>query len=83
MYKLAQKGLNSRQADVLSYLFIKSNSKIQVAIYAQKHDIVRQTATKDLMELEKKGILLKFKSGKYNVYKLFDKAKFQNDFLND
>jgi Fic family protein len=83
MHKLTQKGFSSRQADVLSYLFIKSKSEIQVASYAQKHGIVRQTATKDLTELEKKGILLKFKNGKYNVYKLLDRNKFQNDFLND
>ena len=70
MYELIKKGLNKRQSDLLGYLFIKPKSNITVPIYSKKHDIVRQTATRDLAELEDKGILIKYKDGKTLVYQL-------------
>ena len=70
MYELIEKGLNKRQSDLLGYLFIKPDANITVPVYSKKHDIVRQTASRDLLELEDKGILIKHKDGKTLVYKL-------------
>jgi Fic family protein len=41
-----------------------------IAAYATRHDIVRQTASRDLTELEEKGILIKRKDGKTVKYQL-------------
>lgn len=77
-YELTQKGFNKRQADLLGYLFIKPKAKITVPIYSKKHDIVRQTATRDLADLEKKEIIIKSKDGKTMIYELIDIEKIGN-----
>ena len=77
-YELTQNGFNKRQADLLGYLFIKPKAKITVPIYSKKHDIVRQTATRDLADLEKKGIIIKSKDGKTMIYELIDIEKIGN-----
>ena len=78
IYELTQKGFNKRQADLLGYLFIKPKAKITVPIYSKKHHIVRQTATRDLADLEEKGIIFKSKNGKTMIYELIDIEKIGN-----
>lgn len=78
MYELTEKGFNKRQSDLLGYLYIKPKAKITIPIYSKKHDIVRQTASKDLTELEEKDILFKYKDGKTIVYELTDKNVIDN-----
>ena len=80
-YELTLKGFNKRQADLLGYLFVKPNAEITVPIYSKKHDIVRQTATRDLIDLEEKGLISKSKSGKTMVYELMSIEKI-GDYLN-
>ncbi|MEW7281202.1 Fic family protein [Aquimarina sp. 2201CG1-2-11] len=75
IYELTQKGFNKRQADLLGYLFIKPKAKITVPIYSKRHKIVRQTASRDLADLEEKGIIFKSKDGKTMVYELIDIEK--------
>ncbi|MBE7645085.1 cell filamentation protein Fic [Tenacibaculum finnmarkense genomovar ulcerans] len=72
MYELIHKGFNKRQADLLSYLVLKPKLNITISIYSKKHNIVRQTATRDLIDLENKGILSKFKDGKSMIYQLIN-----------
>ena len=64
------KGFNKRQSNLLGYLFIKPNSTITIPEYSKKHNIVRQTASRDLTQLEKKGVLTKHKDGKNLIYQL-------------
>ncbi|WP_412983934.1 Fic family protein [Pontimicrobium sp. IMCC45349] len=78
IYELTQKGFNKRQADLLGYLFIKPKAKITVPIYSKRHEIVRQTASRDLTDLEEKGIIFKSKDGKTMVYELIDIEKIGN-----
>lgn len=70
IYELSQKGFNKRQADLLAYLFIKPKAKITVPIYSKRHEIVRQTASRDLIDLEEKELIYKTKDGKTMVYQL-------------
>ena len=78
MYELTKNGFNKRQADLLGYLFVKPTSDISITAYSKKHDVVRQTASKDLADLEERGILYKFKEGKSTIYKLVNKKVIQN-----
>lgn len=78
MYELTQKGFNKRQSDLLGYLVIKPKAKMTVPIYSKRHDIVRQTATRDLSDLEEKGIIMKSKDGKTMVYELIDIKNISN-----
>jgi Fic family protein len=60
-------GLNKRQADLLGYLYLKEDNKITLKSHSEKHKIVRQTASKDLNELIKLGLLKEDRSAKpYN-----------------
>lgn len=70
MYEMMDKGFNKRQSNLLGYLFIKPNSTITIPEYSKKNDIVRQTASRDLTQLEKKGVLTKHKDGKNLIYQL-------------
>jgi Fic family protein len=70
MYALVDQGLNSRQSELLAYLYLKPTASMTIAAYATRHDIVRQTASRDLTELEEKGILIKKKDGKTVKYQL-------------
>ena len=70
MYDLIEKGFNKRQSDLMGYLYIKPKAFIGIPSYAERNDIVRQTARKDLAELEKSGILSSFKDGKSLVFHL-------------
>ncbi|MDR1876481.1 MAG: Fic family protein [Flavobacteriaceae bacterium] len=71
-YKLIQKGLNKRQADLLSYFYRKPKNFITVKDYSEKNKIVRQTASKDIRELIKIGLLYESKSIKPARFNLSD-----------
>lgn len=75
IYELTQKGFNKRQSDLLGYLYIKPEAKITIPIYSKKHDVVRQTASRDLNYLEEKGIIHKSKDGKNMIYQLVNVEK--------
>lgn len=79
-YELLEKGLNKRQADLVGYLFLKEKNMITLTSYSKRHDIVRQTASKDLSELIKLGFIVEDKSTK--PYKFTLKSKKQiEDFI--
>lgn len=78
MYELSKKDYNKRQADLLGYLFVKPKANISINDYAKKHDVVRQTASRDLQDLEKRGFLLKIKDGKNTLYKLINREAVTN-----
>lgn len=69
-YKLLSKGLNRRQADLIGYLYLRKDKQISLNSYAEKHEIVRQTASKDLNELIKLGLIIQDKSTKPYKYSL-------------
>ena len=69
-YELLSKGLNKRQADLMGYLYLKERNNITLNSYALKHEIVRQTASKDLSELIKIGLLKESKQSKPYTYKI-------------
>lgn len=69
-YELLNKGLNKRQADLLGYLYLKIKNTITLNAYAKKHEIVRQTASKDLNELIKMGLVIENKSSKPYTYNI-------------
>ncbi len=68
-------GLSKRQAEILALLYVQPDSEITINAYAEKYRIVRQTASKDLTELQQKGLLRKYKDGKNFVFSLVDKNK--------
>lgn len=80
-YELLNKGLNKRQSDAIGYLFLKSKNTITLNSYSSKHDIVRQTASKDLNELIKLGLISEDKSTKPYKYSLKSKDAIEH-FLN-
>ena len=69
-YQLMDMGLNKRQADLLGYLYLKENNSITLGSYSEKHEIVRQTASKDLSELLKMGLLKEEKNSKPYKYSI-------------
>ncbi|MHC5202748.1 Fic family protein [Myroides sp. LJL119] len=69
-YELLSKGLNKRQADLIGFLYLKEKNNITLSSYAEKHKVVRQTASKDLSELIKLGLLVEDKSTKPFKYTL-------------
>jgi len=69
-YRLIEKGMSKRQADLLGYLYTKENSAVSLQQYAKKHDIVRQTARKDLSELVKNDLITEEKKGKSIVFRV-------------
>jgi len=72
---LIDKGFSKRQSELLGFLLLKPNSMITITDYSKRHDIVRQTASRDLTELEDKGLLIKTKDGKSLSYQLSDIEK--------
>lgn len=77
-YDLLNQGLNKRQSDLMGYLFLKSKNTITLNSYSKKHDIVRQTASKDLNELIKLGLIEEDKSTKPYKYSLISKEAIAN-----
>lgn len=63
-YKLLSKGLNKRQADLISYLYLKTDPNVNIASYSNRHEVARLTARKDINELLKKGLIVEEKLGR-------------------
>ncbi len=63
-YKLIDKGLNKRQADLIGWLYAKPSRKTNIKGYSDRHDVVRQTARKDLNELINLGLIEEEKEGR-------------------
>jgi len=81
-YELLNKGLNKRQADLIGYLYFKNKeTKITLNSYAEKHEIVRQTASKDLNELIKLNLIIENKTQKPYTYGLIDRIVIDNFIL--
>lgn len=77
-YQLMEKGLNKRQADLLGYLYLKGKNIATLKSYSDRHEIVRQTASKDLNELIKLGLLKEDRSTKPHQYKIENKSIIDN-----
>lgn len=73
-YELIKKGLNQRQADLIGYLYWKNNSTVTLNFYAEKNNIVRQTAKKDLIELMGLNLLTENSLSKPFKYTLTGKS---------
>lgn len=74
-YKLINKGLHKRQADLIGYLYTKKKSNVNISTYSHKHDVVRQTARKDLNELINIGLLKEEKDGRNVIFSITSKEK--------
>ena len=74
-YKLIDKGLNKRQADLIGYLYRKESGRVSTIAYSDKHEVVRQTARKDLNDLITMGFLAEEKTGRNLMYSLTSKEK--------
>jgi len=72
-YELLSKGLNKRQADLIGHLFLNPSNTVTLYSYCEKHEIVRQTASKDIQELIKLGLIKEDKSTKPYRYTLSSK----------
>ncbi|WP_165825353.1 Fic family protein [Pedobacter yonginense] len=77
-YELLSRGLNKRQADLIGYLYLKDKNTITLNSYAREHQIVRQTASKDINELIKMGLISESKSSKPYSYFLSDSKVIEN-----
>lgn len=77
-YKLLDKGLNKRQADLVSHLYSKEDAHVNISSYSARHEVVRQTARKDLNELIRIGLITEEKSGRDIVIKMLSKGKVDN-----
>jgi Fic family protein len=73
-YRLIEKGMSKRQADLLGHLYTKENSVVSLQQYAKKHEIVRQTARKDLSELVKLDLIIEEKKGKSIIFRIKSKS---------
>lgn len=80
-YQLLEKGLNKRQADLLGYLYVKEATTITLKSYTEKHKIVRQTASKDLNELIKFGLLKEDRSTKPYQYRIENEERIDHYLL--
>jgi Fic family protein len=74
-YKLIGKGLNKRQADLIGYLYTKKSNGVNISSYSDKHEIVRQTARKDLNDLIKMELIEEEKIGRNVLFKLISQEK--------
>lgn len=74
-YELLSTGLNKRQADLIGFLYLKEKNSVTLNSYADKHEIVRQTASKDLNQLVKLGLILKDRYTKPFKYTLHSKKQ--------
>ncbi|SDT04837.1 Fic family protein [Winogradskyella sediminis] len=77
-YELLHKGLNKRQADLIGYLYLKNKNNITLKSYCEKHEIVRQTASKDINELIKLNLIKEEKSTKPYKYSLKNRTEIDN-----
>ena len=69
-YKILNKGLNKRQADLVGYLYSKEKAKTNISSYSKKYNVVRQTARKDLNELVNADLIIEYKDGRNVVFKI-------------
>lgn len=74
-YKLIEKGLHKRQADLVGYLYSKDSNRVNISSYSQRHEVVRQTARKDLNDLEKLGLVEEERTGRNVFFKLTSPEK--------
>jgi Fic family protein len=81
-YRLIEKGMSTRQSDLLGYLYSKEGSSVSLQQYAKKNDIVRQTARRDLSELVKREVLVEEKKGKAIVFRVKSKSNVEKIFGN-
>ncbi len=72
-YRTMDRGFNKRQADLVGYLYTKDKGSVNIASYAKRHDIVRQTARKDLNELVNAGLIKEKKAGRNVSFTLMSK----------
>ncbi|MBK7956923.1 MAG: hypothetical protein IPK03_01690 [Bacteroidetes bacterium] len=77
-YQLIEMGLNKRQAGLLGYLYLKDQNNITLKSYSDKYNIVRQTASKDLNELIKLGLIKEERTSKPHHYTLNSKKNIDN-----
>ncbi|MFN8713746.1 MAG: Fic family protein [Bacteroidota bacterium] len=82
-YQLIEKGLNNRQANLLGYLYLKEKNSVTLKSYSEKHEIVRQTASKDLNELIMIGLLKEDRSTKPYHYKIESRVIIENYIMNN
>lgn len=61
--------LNERQVEILSSIN-KNNNSIDIESYRKRYSLVYESARRDLIELEDKGLLMKRKVGRKFVYEL-------------
>lgn len=73
-YRLIEKGMSRRQSDLLGFLYSKEESSVSLQQYAKKHNIVRQTARRDLTELVRLDLIIEEKKGKSIVFRIKSKS---------
>lgn len=69
-YGLINKGLTKRQADLMGYFYEKPENRVSITMYANGHEIVRQTARKDLNELKNIGLIKEEKNGREVLFSI-------------
>jgi Fic family protein len=74
-YRMLTKGLNKRQADLMAHLYSKEDAIVNITTYSNRHNVVRQTARKDLNELIIIGLINEEKVGRDIVIKIVSKLK--------
>lgn len=77
-YKLIDRGLTKRQADLIGFLYAKPHGQISIKAYTERHNIVRQTARKDLNELITIGLLQEEKDGRKIWFSISSKEAILN-----
>jgi len=77
-FRLIEKGLSKRQADLVGYLYVKEGSTVSLQQFASKHEVVRQTARKDAAELVRLNLIQEEKKGKNIVFRIISKEKIDN-----
>ena len=73
-YQFIKIGFNNRQADLLGYLYLKETETMTLKAYSEKHHVVRQTASKDLNELVKMGLIKEERGTKPYGFKIESKT---------
>ncbi|MGD1846978.1 MAG: Fic family protein, partial [Salibacteraceae bacterium] len=69
-FQLMQKGFNKRQGTLIGALYTQVYKSVNISTYAELHQVVWQTARKDLEELSKAGLIQAFKSGREMHFRL-------------
>lgn len=77
-YKLMNRGLTKRQADLIGFLYTRPKEQTSISKYCTKCDVVRQTARKDLKELITLGLLTEEKNGRNIWFSISSKQEVLN-----